>query len=149
LTTGQADVRLRSNKAYKLNASVSALSIPSPGATDGGSAITLSDIGFGILSITATGANVAVSHTDTIAAGYDIGAGWPAPTNGLTPAFQQTLSSLTAGPQVLSGTRISAKGNISTDNNFISVRFGVATMPQFFTPNSGFSAVVTLTLASQ
>ena len=27
--------------------------------------------------------------------------------------------------------------------------FGVATLPQFFTPNSGFSSVVTLTIAAQ
>jgi hypothetical protein len=149
LTTGTADIRLRSNKAYKLTATASALSVTSAGTAGGGTALALSDIGFGIVSITADGANVATSHTDAILTGYDVSAGWPAPTNGLTPAFSKTLSSISGGVEVLSGTRISAKGNLSTDNNFVTVRFGVATLPQFFTPNAGFSSVITLTIASQ
>jgi hypothetical protein len=148
LVTGSADVRLRSNKLYKVTATAGALSITSPGSTDGGSTIAASDIGFGITSITATGANVAASHSDTITAGYDVSGGWPAPTNGLTPTFGKTLADITAGTQVLNGTRISAKGNLTTDNNFITVRFSAATMPQFFTPNGGFSSVITLTIAS-
>ena len=125
------------------------MSVTGAGSTDGGSDISLSDIGFGIVSITATGANVASGHTDTIVSGYDASGGWPAPTNGLTPSFGKTLNNITSGPQVLSGTRISSKGNMATDNNFINVRFGVATLPQFFTPNTGFSTVITLTIASQ
>ena len=149
LTTGFADVRLRSNKAYKLTATAGALTVPGPGSDDGGQAIALTDIGFGIRLVTATGANVATGHTDTIIAGYDVTGDWPTPTNGLTPAFTKTLNDITSATQVLSGTRVSAKGNIATDNNYLTVRFGVATMPQFFTPNTGFSSIVTLTLASQ
>ncbi len=149
LTTGTADVRLRSNKAYKLTATAGTLVVTGAGAAGGGSPIALTDIGFGIVSITATGANVAGSHVDTIVSGYDVSGGWAAPTNGLTPAFTKTLNNITTDTQVLSGTRISAKGNLSTDNNFISVVFGAATLPQFFTPNTGFSSVITLTIASQ
>jgi hypothetical protein len=49
----------------------------------------------------------------------------------------------------LAGQRISKRGNLITDNNFISVSFGVAVLPQLFTPSTSFSATVTLTMASQ
>ena len=150
LTTGTpVDVRLRSNKAYKLTATAGALAVTGAGATDGGEAIALTDIGFGILLITPPGANGATGRSDTIVAGYDVSSGWPAPTNGLTPVFTKTLNDITSATQVLSGTRVSAKGNIATNNNYLTVRFGVATLPQLFTPNTGFSSIVTLTLASQ
>ena len=149
LTTGFADVRLRSNKAYKLTATAGVLAVTGAGAADGGEAIALTDIGFGILLVTAPGANGATGRTDTIVAGYDVTGGWPAPTNGLTPVFTKTLYDISSATQVLSGTRVSAKGNIATNNNYLTLRFGVATMPQFFTPNTGFSSIVTLTLASQ
>ena len=151
LATSTVQANLRSNKAYTLSAQASALSISGGGATDGGSAITLSDIGFGITAINATGANVATGHTDTIVSLFNYGSGFPAVTNGLTPfvaGTNGTLNDITASTQILSGSRISAKGNISTNNNFVQVTFGIATLPQYFTPNSGFSTTVTLTIAA-
>ena len=151
LATSTVQANLRSNKAYTLSAQASALSISGGGATDGGSAITLSDIGFGITAINATGANVATGHTDTIVSLFNYGSGFPAVTNGLTPfvaGTNGTLNDITASTQILSGSRISAKGNISTSNNFVLVTFGIATLPQYFTPNSGFSTTVTLTIAA-
>jgi hypothetical protein len=147
---GTADVHLRSNKVYKVTAQAGALSITSPESADGGDTIALTDIGFGIRSKTLTGANVANSgsRTDTIATGFDVTGGWPTATNGLTPAFGKTLNDIQTSAQVLNGTRISTKGNISTNNNFIDIQFGVATLPQFFTPNAGFSTTITLTIAS-
>ena len=144
------EVRLRGNKAYNITAAASTLSVTGAASDDGGNPIALSDIGFGITSTTLTGANVANSgtRTDAIASGFDAST-WPSATNGLTPSFTKTLNNITgAGVQVLSGSRISAKGNISTTNNYISVFFGVATLPQFFTPNTGFSSTVTLTIAA-
>ncbi|HEX4997572.1 MAG TPA: hypothetical protein VFY29_05075 [Terriglobia bacterium] len=151
LTTGTADVRLRSNKAYKLTAQATALNITGGAAADGGDTIALSDIGFGITSITLTGANVANNgaRTDAIGAGFDVTGGWPAAANGLSPTFTASLNEVTSATQVLSGTRISKKGNLATTDNYITVTFGVATLPQFFTPNTGFSSVITLTIASQ
>ena len=149
-TSTPVEVRLRSNKAYNITASASTLSISGGGSDDGGNPIALTDIGFGITSITLTGANVANSgaRTDAIASGFDAST-WPTPTNGLTPAFTKTLNNITgAGVQVLSGGRISKQGNISTTNNYISVFFGVATLPQFFTPNTSFSSTITLTIAA-
>jgi hypothetical protein len=150
LTVGTADVHLRSNKVYKVTAQAAAISFTSPGSADGGNPIALTDIGFGVTQKTLTGANVANSgsRTDTIAAGFDVTGGWPAATNGLTPAFGKTLNDIQTSAQVLNGTRISTQGNISTNNNFIDIQFGVATLPQFFTPNSGFSTTITLTIAS-
>ena len=143
--------RLRSNKAYTLSAQAAALNVSSPAAADGGTSITLGDIGFGVTAVDATGANVATGHTDTIVSLFNYSSGFPAVSNGLTPfaaGTNGTLSDLTSNTQVLSGSRISAKGNISTNNNFVLVTFGVATLPQYFTPNSGFSTTVTLTIAA-
>ena len=154
LASGTVQIRLRSNKAYTLSAQATALNFSSPGAADGGSAITLDDIGFGITAIDATGANVTSGHTDTIVGGsptFDYRSGWPAVSNGLTPFIagtHATLNNISANTQVLSGSRISAKGNISTNNNFVLVTFGLATLPQYFTPNSGFSSTITLTVAA-
>lgn len=74
-------------------------------------------------------------------------------TNGLTPFVALTNGTLDdisgSGAQILSGLRISVQGNISTDNNFILATLAVATLPQYFTPNAGFSTTITLTIASQ
>ena len=147
LAQNTAQVRLRSNKAYKVTAQASALNFTGAGSADGGAALGLTDVGFGITSISAAGANVATGHTDTITTGYDLSGGWPTPANGLTPAFTKTLNDITSGVQVLNGTRISARGNLSTNNNFVLVTFGAATLPQFFTPNTGFSTTITLTIS--
>jgi len=154
LVSGSVQVRLRSNKAYTLSAQATALNFSSPGAADGGNAISADDIGFGVTAIDATGANVATAHTDTIVGGtpsFDYRSGWPAVANGLTPfvaGTNATLNNISANTQVLSGSRISSKGNISTNNNFVLVTFGIATLPQYFTPNSGFSSTITLTVAA-
>ena len=147
LAQNTAQVRLRSNKAYKVTAQASALNFSNAGSVDGGAALALTDVGFGITNISAAGANVATGHTDTIATGYDVSGGWPTPANGLTPTFGKTLNDITTGVQVLNGTRISARGNLATNNNFVLVTFGAATLPQFFTPNTGFSTTITLTIS--
>jgi hypothetical protein len=151
LMTGSVPARLRSNKAYTLSAQATALSISSPASADGGSSITLNDIGFGVTAIDATGTNVATGHTDSIVSLFNYSSGFPAVTNGLTPfvgGTNGTLNDLTSSTQILSGSRISAKGNLSTNNNFVLVTFGIATLPQYFTPNSGFSTTITLTIAA-
>lgn len=150
VVSDEAIVRMRSNKAYKVSAQAAALNITGPGAADGGDTIALSDFGFGITQVVTTGGNVATPRTDTVAPNFSV-TSWPAATNGLTPSFTRRLSDIAAPASidVLSGTRISKKGNLATDDNFIEVKFGVATLPQFFTPNTGFSTIITLTMASQ
>jgi hypothetical protein len=150
-TSAPVTVRMRSNKAYKVTAQASALNITGGGAVDGGDTITLQDIGFGVTGMTLTGTNVANSgsRTETLPAGFDVSGGWPVASNGLNPAYALTLNDITSPTQVVAGGRISKKGNLITDNNFISVSFGVAVLPQFFTPNTSFSTVITLTMASQ
>jgi hypothetical protein len=144
-------VRIRTNKAYKLSAQAAALSFTTPGVADNGDTIALTDIGFGITGMTLTGVNVANtgSRLESIPSGFDVSGGWPTATNGLTPAFGKTLNDITTDTQILTGTRVSKKGNMATDNNFISVSFGAAALPQYFTPNAGFSSTITLTIASQ
>jgi hypothetical protein len=153
LSTGSTQIRLRSNKAYKLSAATTSLSFTSAGSNDGGDPLALTDFGFGISSIDATGANVANSSGHTIVSLYDYDPRTVSVTNGLTPFVPSTNGTLNdiagSGAQILSGPRISALGNISTDNNFILVTLAVATLPQYFTPNQGFSTTVTLTIASQ
>jgi hypothetical protein len=144
-------VRIRSNKAYKLSAQASTLTVTTPGLADNGDTIALTDIGFGITGLTLTGTNVANtgSRTESIPAGFDVSGGWPTAINGLTPTFGKTLASIQTDTQILTGTRVSKKGNMATDNNFISISFGAAALPQYFTPNAGFSSTITLTIASQ
>jgi hypothetical protein len=146
-------VRMRSNKAYKLSAQASVLTISGAGLDDDGDPIKLTDIGIGITGMTLTGANVATGgsgRSETILAGYSVPSGnWPAATNGLTPTFGKTLADIQSSTEILQGKRISKKGNLATSDNFIEVNVGVATLPQFFTPNTGFSATITLTMASQ
>ena len=152
LVTGTAVTHLRSNKAYVVSAQATALSFTGAGIADGGNAMALSDIGFGLTAVDATATNVASSHTDTIVAGppsFDYTGGWTAAANGLTPfvgGTNSTLNDITANTQVLSGTRLSKKGNIATNNNAVVATFGVATLPQYFTPNTTFSSTVTLTM---
>ena len=152
LTSGTAQIRLRSNKAYQLTAQATALSFTGAGAADGGASIALSDFGFGIASIDATGANVANATGHTVVSLFNYDPRSVSVTNGLTPfvpSTHGTLDDITTSTQILSGPRISTQGNISTDNNFILVTLAVATLPQYFTPNSSFSTTVTLTIASQ
>lgn len=152
LTSGSTQIRLRSNKAYKLTAQTTALNFVGAGAADNGSSIALSDFGFGISSIDATGANVANAAGHTVDALFNYDPSAVVVANGLTPfvpATHGTLNDITLSTQILSGPRISAKGNISTDNNFVLATLVVATLPQYFTPNTSFSTTITLTIASQ
>jgi len=150
LATGSVQVRLRSSKAYVLSAQTTALAFTALGSTDGGTTIAATDIGFGITAIVNTGVNVANTgtRTDTIVAKFSYTGGYPAVVNGLTPFLagtNATLNDISANTQILSGSRISNKGNISTNNNFILATLGLATLPQYFTPNTDFSTTITLT----
>ena len=152
LTSGTTQIRLRSNKAYNLSAQVTALNFTGPGAADGGATIALTDFGFGISSIDTTGANVANAAGHTIVALFDYNPATATVTNGLTPyvpGTHGTLNNITSSTQILSGPRISTQGNISTNNNFILCTLSIATLPQYFTPNTSFSTTITLTMASQ
>jgi len=146
-------VRIRSNQQYKLSA-VSVFTISGAGSADGGQAITASDIGFGITAKDATGSRVATGHTDTIAAKFDYTTtamtALPV-TDGLTPfvaGTNGTLNDIVASNQIIQGSLVSKQGNINTQENFVSLTFGAATLPQYFTPNTSFQAVVTLTIVT-
>jgi hypothetical protein len=146
-------VRIRSNQQYKLNAAVT-FTNAGAGTDDGGAPVAVTDIGFGITARDATGANMATGHSDTITPKFDYtGTAMSAlpVVNGLTPfvaGTNGTLNDISASTQVVQGSRISKKGNIETDNNFLKLTFGVATLPQYFTPTSGFQAVITLTVVT-
>lgn len=157
---GTVTVRVRSNKAYKLLAQATSLSFSSPGADDGGVSLASSDIGFGVTGLDATGANVANSatRTDTLVGKYNYTGsgfnGFPSSSNGLTPFLAGTHGTLNdiddgLAVQLLSGPRISSRGDRSTSDNFLLVSFGVGVLPQYFTPNSQFSTTVTVTIQSQ
>ena len=146
-------VRIRSNQQYKLTA-VSAFTITGAGSADGGQAITPSDIGFGITAKDATGSRVATGHTDIIAAKFDYTTtamtALPV-TDGLTPFValtNGTLNDIVSSTQIIQGSRVSKQGNINTQENYLSLTFGAATLPQYFTPNTSFQALVTLTIVT-
>ena len=157
LVGGTADVRIRSNKAFTLTAATTFTNTGN-GTDAGGSPITADDIGFGINASVAGGnGNNVVARTDTISPVFDYlttNVNALTPVNGLTPyasgiAHKGTLTDIPpAGATVMTGNRISKKGNIQTDNNFLNVTFGVGTLPQYFTTTSGFAATITLTVAT-
>jgi len=143
---------LRSNHKYKLSAQVGALT-RGTGSDDGGLAIQLSDIGFGIRGLVATGAQVVNPATHVVPAGFDYTtSGWPMPVGGLTPfdgTTYKNLGNITgAGQEILGGQRISNKGNITTTDNAVQLTFGFAVLPQYFSPDTGFSTTITLTIAA-
>ena len=152
LVTGSTQIRLRSNKAYTVSAQATSLSFVGAGSADGGSSLALSDIGFGISSTDASGANVANTTGHSVVNLFNYDPSTVAASNGLTPfvsGTHGTLSDLSSNTQIMSGPRISKQGNMSTNNNFVLVTMKMATLPQYFTPNTSFSTTITLTVALQ
>jgi hypothetical protein len=150
---------LRSNAGYKLSAVTSGLTNIAEGtktvASSTASGIQTGDIGFGITAITTTGFGASVSlagvggtRTDTIVPAFDYtGGSFGTILNGHSPTFSATLHSISSSTQILSGDRISSSGDNNSDDNFLTVTLGVATLPQYFTPTS-FSGTITLTIAA-
>lgn len=143
---------LRSNHKYKLTAQALSLT-RGTGSDDGGLAIQLSDIGFGIrgLAKSGTGGNVVNWGTQAVVTGFDYTTAWPTPSGGLTPfdgTTYKNLGNITADTQILGGQRISNKGNITTTDNAVQLTFGFAVLPQYFSPDTGFSTTITLTIAA-
>jgi hypothetical protein len=146
-------VRIRSNKQYRLTA-VSVFTNSGAGLDDGGQAITAADIGFGITAKDATGSKMAIAHTDVIAGKFDYtttGFAALAVVDGLTPfvaGTNATLNDIVASTELIHGSRISKLGNLNTQENFLKLTFGAATLPQYFTQNTSFQALVTLTIVT-
>ena len=152
LVTGSTQVRLRSNKAYTVSAQATAISFVGAGSADGGTSLALSDIGFGISSTDASGANVANATGHSVVSLFNYDPSTAAVSNGLTPfvsGTHGTLSDLSSSTQIMSGPRISKQGNVSTNNNFVLLTMKMATLPQYFTPNTSFATTNTLTVALQ
>ena len=146
--------RLRSNAPYILTAQVGTLEGISDGiAGADNSTIKTGDIGFGFTApIDQSGGSIlgggpTPTRTDTIAPGFDMRGGWPSASGGHTPVFTKTLHDIYGQDvQILNGPRISAKGDNSSDDNFITITIGIAALPQYW--NAGaFRGVVTFTIA--
>ena len=144
--------RLRSNAPYIVTAQVGSLvGISDDAAGTANTNIKTGDIGFGFTAaIDQSGKSVvggAAGRVDTIAPGFDVRNGWPSASGGQAPAFSKTLHDIYGqSVQILRGPRISAGGDNSSEDNFITVTIGIAALPQYW--NSGsFSGVVTFTIA--
>jgi hypothetical protein len=159
LMTAYLDFRLRSNNPYQLTAQVGSLvNITANARSTTANAvrsITTGDIGFGIISIDKSGANVAGGggnpiRTDTIV-GSNTGpnfssSSWPSVSNGVV-SYHATLHDIDTGAtQILTGDRISDSGDNSSSDNFLLVRVGVAVLPEYFA-SASFSGTVTFTIA--
>jgi hypothetical protein len=152
LVTASASARIRGNKAYVLSAQASALVFTGLAPTAGGNTLSLADIGFGVTALTYASPNVAAG-SDTVVTGpptFDYRTTtFPTPVNGLTPfvaGTHGTLNNITSNTQIQSGTRMSIKGNNISTTNYGQETFGIALLPQYFTPNTSFSTTVTLTI---
>lgn len=153
---GTVQVVMRTNAAYTLSAAVTASSgFGAAGNANGD--FSLADIGFGIpasaLAASGSGALVsagAVGSSSVVAAFNSDPSSASKDADGI-PTFSATLNSLSTtapGTQVLSGPRISRGGSLNSPNNGLLANTVYAVGPQFFTPNTGFSATVTYTLAT-
>jgi hypothetical protein len=148
---GSVKVVLRTNAAYTLSAALTSNSgFGASGNTNGD--IALSDIGFGLANIAASGALVtgtAVSGSSVTSPYNNDPSAASKDADGI-PAFTSTLGGLATtapGTQVMAGPRISRGGSNSSPNNGLLVDTIYAVGPQFFTPTS-FSATVTYTLVT-
>jgi hypothetical protein len=153
---GTVQVIMRTNAAYTLSAAVTATSgFGAVGNTNGD--FSLADIGFGLpaSALAASGSGALV--TATAVSGSSVVAAFNNDPSAATknaddiPVFSSTLNSLSTtapGTQVLSGPRISRGGGLNSPNNGLLANTIYAVGPQFFTPNTGFSATVTYTLAT-
>jgi len=150
--------RMRGNAQYQLSADVTAMTgmtdgAATPDASTAAQAVKTGDIGFGFTAaivksgLSVVGGGSSPNRQDQIVTGYDVTGGWPATTDGHTPAFAKTLHDIYNNTQILSGDRISASGDNSSDDNYLVVTLGVATLPQYLTPGA-FSGTVTLTISS-
>jgi hypothetical protein len=150
--------RLRGNAQYQLSADVTAMTgmtngLATPDASTTAQSIKTGDVGFGFTTaivkngLSVVGGGNSPNRHDQIVTGYNVTGGWPTTTDGHTPAFTKTLHDIYNSTQILSGDRISASGDNSSDDNYLVVTLGVATLPQYVTPTV-FSATVTLTISS-
>jgi hypothetical protein len=144
---GKVKVVLRSNAAYAVSAQVTASS--GFGAAASGD-ITLADIGFGLDSLANSGALVFgdPATNSTIAGSFGNDPSTASKNGDGVPSFTTTLNNVaSAATQVLSGPRISNRGDISSPNNGLLVDTVYAVGPQYFTPTT-FSATVTYTITT-
>lgn len=130
--------RLRSNVAYALVASVKDNSAV-------GNDVLPADIGIAVADATGSGTKVMgtsgapASRTDTAAT----------LATGTLADFPTTVAGDVSGDlQILSGTRISAKGGTNSPDNFLGSSITASIVPQFFAPNLAFEYVMTLTMVS-
>ena len=146
--------RLRSNAPYVLTAQAGDLvGISDDVGNTADSTIKTGDIGFGFTAAIdqsgkfVAGGGATPTRTDTIAPGFDMRNGWLSVSGGKTPAFTKTLHDIYGqNVQILSGPRISAGGDNSSEDNFITITIGIAALPQYW--NTGaFSGTVTFTIA--
>jgi len=149
---GTVQVVMRTNAAYTLSA---ALTASSGFGTAANGDIALSDIGFGLQNLAASGTGALVTATavggSSIAGTFDNDPGAATLDADGVPSFDATLDDLatsTPGTTVLSGPRISQRGAISSPNNGLLADTIYTVVPQFFTPTASFSATVTYTLAT-
>ena len=161
------NIRLRSNAGYKLSARVTtntniADGVGTTSESTTAADIKLGDICFGVDTVTQTGLSVVKggatpTRTDTKALGFTYGS--PSATDGRrgacvdatqTPGVGKSLHDIkSAAVQILSGERISANGDNTADDNFLTVALKAGYLPQYFTPTEdGFTVVVTLTIAA-
>lgn len=142
---GTVTLNLRSNAAYQVS------------AVYGGSTFTaaagdlrLADIGFGVPN---TAANIRTSGVLGVKAGTAVPAAFDydpltaAIVNGL-PVFSGTVNNLALSTVVVSGSRISTAGSLSTTTNALLVDTKYAILPQFFTPTAAAAATITFTIAT-
>ena len=149
--TATVPLRLRSNVSYTLKASASAITYGS--GTPDANSVTLSDVGFGILTATRDSGGGVAAGTDTIAAtaSGDPTLGTNGSISGTTGRYiyntGHSLADYMSSSTIVTGPRIMNAMTPSANTNGLVVTTMFAIKPQFFTPGS-FSTSVTFTISN-
>jgi hypothetical protein len=140
---------MRSNVDYVLYVQASGISDRGADCVAGSTARVIStrEIRFGVRRRFTAGAGVVRPRYDTIFEKFRL-AKWPVArsSDGHGARFSATLEDISAAATpILAGTRISAGGDNSSDDNFIELELLVALLPRIRMPLP-FSGTVTLTI---
>ena len=157
--TLQFRIRDKNSAGYNVQVTSATFTPTTTAPVDGGSTITASDIGVGIVSVTPSPAfNGVTPRNDVITSGFAFDPGTITGTNGLTPygglsgsPARATVQDLISTPniKILTGNQIhTTSENASGGNapkNYLTVTMRLAVIRQYFTPAT-FSGTITVKL---
>ena len=159
--TLQFRIRDKNSAGYNVQVTSATFTPTTTAPVDGGSTITASDIGVGIVSVTPSPAfNGVTPRNDVITSGFAYDPGTITGTNGLTPygglsgsPARATVQDLISTPniKILTGNEIHATSQstagANASKNYLTVTMRIGVLRQYFTPAT-FAGTITLQISN-